>query len=429
MKERGKIFLVRPTEPNRGDMLSRYGLLKRLKQSGETRPIIVISRRSASELPCSCHIVRPGPLKDILPCRQQMRLYSRGDEVWWACGHDLQDDSSLMKLPFLIVKFLFFRLMGMRVRIIAQGAGPIATPFGRLCVRAIMALVQDASFRDEESLSLVRRVAPAAAAKTRVTCDQALFASGDDEMKSAADTVRPLIVGVNVRRWGHFDGHWLPYEYRVRLGLLREIPGESDMNEFIARLAKFLDEQVSRNRIKIRAIPMYPSDAEPWEDDLLLLERMKNRMEHGGSVEILGADLSPARLLDAFRELDVMIGARLHSTIAATMMGKPSIHLSYSPKGESYFKTIGQERFCHSLDALLQAQGWQKLREDFEYLLENRTAIGAAIKKRIGELKRQTGDGLRLERGITHRGAESESQNAIHAGGAKSSAAHGIVRT
>ena len=388
MKQNHRIFLVRPIEPNRGDVISRYGLLKRMARLAAPPRVVVLSQRDPGELPLAAAVVRPGPLKDIIPRREQFRLYERGDEVWWACGHDLQDDSSALKLPFILAKFLFFRLRGLSIRVIAQGAGPITTPFGRWCTRGIMRLVKSASFRDSESLALAAGIAPKSVDKMTQTIDCALFAAdgtGKGRSKSASDKRR--LVGVNLRRWYHFDGHWLPYEYRVRLGLIKEIPGDQKMERFISEMARFLDKQVDERDIRIRLIPMYPRNVEPWEDDVTLLNELKSRMTHAEAVEVIEEDLPPEKLLAVFQDLDVMIGVRLHSTIIATMLGVPSLHLAYSPKGYSYFKMIGQERYCLPLDRLSTPEGWTGLEESMDEILRDRDNISNHLTSRIEELR------------------------------------------
>lgn len=386
MKPNPRIFLVRPTEPNRGDIISRYGLLKKMGTRPDAPRCVVLSRRDPAELPVPAQVVRPGPLKDLIPLWRQIRLYERGDEVWWACGHDLQDDSSALKLPFILAKFLLFRAMGLRLRIIAQGAGPLETPFGRWCTRGILALVESASFRDRESLSLVREIAPRSASRLSQTVDCALFADARKAEPRERPAGRPPLLGLNLRRWYHFDGHWMPYEYRIRLGLIREVPGGEKMERFLTGMARFLDEQIETRGIRIRMIPMYPPDVEPWEDDVALLRELKRRMVHGERAEVVEGDLSPEGLLAVFRDLDAMIGVRLHATIIATMLGIPSLHLAYSPKGPSYFRLIGQERFCLPLDRLATAAGWEALAASLDELLRDQERIGAQLHSRIEEL-------------------------------------------
>lgn len=379
MKKKKKIFFVRPTEPNRGDMMSRYGLLKIVALENKPEQVIVLTNRSISELPAPFITIRPGKLKDLIPRWEQVRLYARGDEVWWACGLDMQDDSSMMKLPFLVIKFLFFRAMGLKIKIVAQGAGPITSLFGKWCVKAIIGLVQEGSFRDRESLSLVESIAGQSKGKLTLTVDGAIYAAPETPEFSSHVSDTPLLLGVNVRRWFHFDGSWMPYEHRTRLGLLKFPPGDDKMKSFLAGMTGFLDNLIESHGIRIRFIPMYPPFIEPWEDDCALLKDIRAGMAYKDNVQIIDEDLSPEELLHIFSGIDVMIGVRLHSTIIATALGIPSIHLAYSAKGFSYFKFLGQERFCVPLEKLTDQAEWDKLSFLFSIMMKERSVISRDI--------------------------------------------------
>ncbi|MDY7039155.1 MAG: polysaccharide pyruvyl transferase family protein [Thermodesulfobacteriota bacterium] len=385
-----KIFLVRPTEPNRGDIMSRYGLLKQIRGQNDTDQIVVLSKRDVSELAGLATIVKPGPLKDLIPRWEQVSLYSKGDEVWWACGHDFQDDSSALKLPFLVVKFLFYRLMGLRVKIIAQGAGPLRTSFGKWCIRTIIKIVESASFRDKESLDLVAHLAPAYTEKFSLTVDQALFASDKNGSGAAdKDIQKRFLLGVNLRRWFHFDGHWEPYEYRVRLGLMKTVPGNDKMNVILRRIAVVLDRKIDEHDISLLFIPMYPPKSEPWEDDFFLLKELKHLMQHKERVMIVSNDMSPNDLLTIFDELDAMIGVRLHSTIIATLLGKPSIHLSYSPKGQSYFKRIKQNDLCIPFETLLNERYVEHFADKIDEIVDTNADLSIKIVKSVKLMKEE----------------------------------------
>jgi len=388
LRTRKKIFFLRPTEPNRGDMMSRYGLLKRIRNQYDADQLVVLSTRDVSELPVPATVIKPGYLKDLIPRREQIRLYSKGDEVWWACGHDLQDDSSALKLPFLVVKFLFYRLMGLQIKIMAQGAGPVKTYIGKWCVRTIIRIVTSASFRDQESLDLVSQLASAHIEKFSLSVDQALFAA--DKSRSGAEEQEPqkrFCLGMNLRRWFHFDGHWMPYEYRTRFKLIKTVPGSEKMLVILRQIAVILDRKIDKYDILLLFIPMYPPKTEPWEDDLALLSKLKALMRHKEKVAIISSDMSPNDLLTIFGGLDAMIGVRLHSTIIATLFGKPSIHLSYSPKGKSYFERIKQENFCIPFESLLDERQIGDFADKIDEIVGKNAELSIKVTKSVELLK------------------------------------------
>jgi polysaccharide pyruvyl transferase WcaK-like protein len=296
-------------------------------------------------------------------------------------------------LPFLAIKFLFFKVFGLKVKIIAQGAGPVDTAWGKFFTRFIMKLVDSASFRDHESLQLISNIAPCNIEKYSMVVDGALYVE-QGQMKKERQEGETLLLGLNLRRWFHFDGNWLPFEYRVRLGLLKEIPGTNKMKFIVERMSTFLDKIMENGDVKVRMVPMYPPNIETWEDDLDLLRQVRARMKHPEFIEIMDEDLTPEELIKCFSEMDMMIGMRLHSTIIPTALGIPSIHLAYSPKGYSYFRAIGQEEYCFPIERLVEGKGWEELSALFDELMCNRKMVSKKLLGRINMLKRESAEHL-----------------------------------
>lgn len=378
------IVVPRFIRNNRGDILSRWGLLRELSLRAPGAHVVVVTDNAPDCFPMEVERVTPGPAMDLLPRLAQLRHCRRGNTVLWACGHDLTDESSSLLIPHMLLKLATYKALGMRVHIVAQGAGPIRTRLGRLWVRLMMRLVDSASLRDPKSRDLVRGIAgPGCEAKLSVSADTALLAC---EPGPRQDNPRPLL-GVNVRRWHHFDGHFLPYEYRMRLGMLRQPPGQEVMDRFERGFAAFLDGLVRDHGLDVRFIPMYPPDLEPWEDDAAMAGRIVAHMEHGDRAGVYRGDDPPSAWLGEFARLDYMIGVRLHSTIAATAMGVPSLHLAYSPKGRAYFRRIGASDFCLPLESLTLEERWDALRRAFDALAADSDGFRRALEQAMPGLR------------------------------------------
>ena len=133
---------------------------------------------------------------------------------------------------------------------------------------------------------------------------------------------------------------------------------------------------------------MYSPNLEPWENDLPLLLSLQNMMQYKNKVDVVTDDLSPEQLIEVFRRLDGMIGIRLHSTIIATMLGKPSLHLNYSPKGPSYFKLIKNEDFCIPLESLLDEKGVKIFSDKIDNLIENKKDLSMQVLESVHNLKK-----------------------------------------
>lgn len=382
-----KFFLPRYIEANRGDVLSRYGFLKQFgRHVGNPAAIIVVTNQPAEWLPSGCTVIPPGPFKDLIPRWRQVRLYQKGDIVLWTCGHDMVDESSALLLPYLVLRFVFFKLFGLKIFIVAQGAGPITTPAGKFWIRQIIALADRVSLRDAESLELIQSlVGSELKKKCHLSADTAVLSPEPALFKTVWND--PPVIGINLRRWFHFDGHWMPYEYRRRLGLIKEIPGDQAMQELIRGFSEMINWLMDDYHAQILFVPMYPRNSEPWEDDTQIAQQIQKHLKNPEKTRILKEDIHPEIFLQEIGKIDVMIGMRLHSTVLATSCGIPSIHISYSPKGSSYFKRIVQTEYCIPIETLAYEKNWKLLKDRFDQLWRQREIYRNALNNSLDNLK------------------------------------------
>lgn len=365
---------------NRGDIISRLGFLEEIVKFFPADSIAVAAD---NDIPEGINMFKVGILKDLMPAFSQIKYCRPGNAVIWACGHDLTDEASALLIPHMMLKFIFYRLCGMDVQIAAQGAGPVKTALGKLCVKIIMCLIKSASFRDAESLALIERIAPEYKDKCSLTADTALLAVNNHLERKKTKR----IIGVNLRRWHHFARRSIiPYEFKARLGL-GKIRGAEMMKDFTKGMAVFLDRIINEFDFDIRFLPMYGPSLEPWEDDGVLCEDTLSRMENSGRCKICNGEYAPVEFINLFSDLYLMLGVRLHSTIIAAAQGVPSIHFGYSPKGFSFFKRIDSEKYCIPLESLTVAKDWDGLFEVFSELIQNRDSESGKLEKKInGEL-------------------------------------------
>ena len=80
----------------------------------------------------------------------------------WTGGLDLQDDFSLLKLVHTWLVFVSYRLLGLKILVALQGAGPLTTPLGRwLAARRTPRPTKLVLVRDRGSHDLLRGMLPA----------------------------------------------------------------------------------------------------------------------------------------------------------------------------------------------------------------------------------------------------------------------------
>jgi polysaccharide pyruvyl transferase WcaK-like protein len=354
-----RIVAPRVIRANRGDLLSRAGILAGLRRRGRM-DVVVAAEDAPGHALAGLRTVGYGPLHNLIPTPAAWRALRRADLVVWTGGLDLQDDSSLLKLVHTLLVFLSYRLLGLRIWAIAQGAGPLTTWPGRLLTRLILALVARFGVRDRASERLLRGIAPESALLPMYdgifVADLALGAPSEDEQRwidavAERPAGRPLI-GFNLRMWFHFASSILPYQ--CSKGRYQE-RSDREMAALVAACAATIRELRRRHDARVVLLSMYEPGVEPWEDDLPWLRRLAEALAHDPEVVVVERPLSLAGFCGLVGRLDLMIACRLHATLTAVRLGVPSINISYTLKGRDIFTDLGLGDRVIDLDAFMGA--------------------------------------------------------------------------
>ena len=93
---------------NRGDLLSRWGILSELSRLAEPERLEVVTEYPEDLPPdVSCRVLPCGRLYNLIPANEGWKSLRRAEAVFWTGGLDLQDDSSRARLMHLLLMFIF----------------------------------------------------------------------------------------------------------------------------------------------------------------------------------------------------------------------------------------------------------------------------------------------------------------------------------
>lgn len=333
---------------NRGDIASRYGILTALANRRTAITALFAARPTHVPGPAAAVEILPyGPLYNLWPGWRGIKALRQSRAVIWTGGLDLQDDSSLIKLVHTWLIFLSFRLLGLRILLAHQGAGPLVTRTGRWLARRILACVELALLRDRGSFRVL--AALTAPERLRLAAD-GIFLEGFLEGFSGRDAPsgsdlgllhetrdRPVI-GLNIRLWYHFAGSFVPYQFARERYLRR---AQAPMGQLLDALEHVIGELRRRHQARIVLVSMYEPDTEAWEDDAPLLQALKRRFAADDEVVMFADDVPIEEFCRLLGRFDLMIGMRLHSTLIALRAGVPAVHIAYTLKGHDIYADLG----------------------------------------------------------------------------------------
>lgn len=348
-----KVVLPRVILGNRGDIASRWGLLYAL-QTLDFETVTVFAQ-SPEDVPQFGQAILPyGKMRNLIPTLAGRQALKQADTVVWGVGLDMQDDSSLAKLMYLNVIFRMYRLMGLRVVALFQGAGPLETRLGRFLAGQVLRTVDTFVARDPGTHRLVKSLHPRL---NSILAHDAIFLphlerdlspEGEGAGSIPADG-RPLI-GFNLRQWFHFASSILPYQFSKEKYLQRS---EERMADLLEAAGQVIGELQNQGRVLL--LSAYQPGSVPWEDDLFWLSQLKERFGENPNVILMDQAISIPTYFNWMSRLDLMIGMRLHSTLIALRFGVPSLNLSYTLKGRDIMGHLGLADNVVSLDDFLAA--------------------------------------------------------------------------
>ena len=206
-----KFVLPRTIRANRGDLASRWALLRALSRM-EIEDYVVFAQFSEDIPEDIKEFVPYGWLRNAFPTMRGWKTLLRSNVVLWGCGLDLQDDSSLMKMLYLLILFRVYRFIGLEIWSILQGAGPINTKIGIFLARQVVKQVKVFVARDPKTLSIIRSLG---GETTSYLGHDAIFlpdlesdlyqlhSAEKENLNNLFSSTTPTI-GFNIRQWFHW---------------------------------------------------------------------------------------------------------------------------------------------------------------------------------------------------------------------------------
>lgn len=343
---------------NRGDLASRWGVLRAFHMLDIQD--VTVFRQFPGDVPALPYQQLPyGRVRNLLPGGAGWQALRRADTVVWSVGLDMQDDSSLAKLVYLLAVFRLYRQMGLRIWCLFQGAGPITTLAGFKLGAAVLKTINLFVARDPGTYRLIGEMYPAG---KRLLAHDAIFLPGfeaDTHLATVAaqaglDSLfhtdgRP-VVGLNIRQWFHFASRLLPYQFAQHT---YEHQSAAHMQQVITATQQLVCQLRTLYQARILLLSAYQKDVVPWEDDLPWLHQVKAGFADDQEVMLLDYPLTLPIYFALMSRLHIMIGMRLHSTLIALRLGVPAINLSYTLKGNAILHALGLSGYVVDLAQFL----------------------------------------------------------------------------
>ncbi len=314
---------------NAGDEALLLSILARLPQS--IQPLVLSGNPTKTSLDYGvvCY-----SRKEII---KQITKLGKNDLFIWGGGSLIQDVTSINSPLYYLFLMFLAQSKGLKTIALAQGIGPIKTPFVRWLTKKVLQKCDRVSVRDKASANLL--------------------ASWQIEYLLAADPVWALPSKINE------DLNLLPSP-RIAVNLRSHSSLTPDRIKILSQALKQLQQQTQANII---LVPFQLSQ------DKAICEEVASILSTNCQVIYLE---NPQKLKGLWQYMDMTIGMRLHSVIMAVSEGCKCFALSYDPKVTNLMQEVGISGYeLSSLPTNIDeiSQNWLKIYHDNQAKLSDNT--------------------------------------------------------
>ncbi|MCD7033150.1 polysaccharide pyruvyl transferase family protein [Metabacillus sp. GX 13764] len=135
-------------------------------------------------------------------------------------------------------------------------------------------------------------------------------------------------------------------------------------------------------------IALTPHVIKEKDNDFKLLYEYYQKFKQSDRVLILPDNLTAPQYKGYISRMKFFVGARTHATIAAYSSHVPTLVLGYSVKSKGIAKDLfGEEKYVLGINELSDSD---KLRAEFNHLLENEEDIKKSLEKSIPQIKKMS---------------------------------------
>jgi len=384
-----RILLPRVIYGNRGDILSRWGLINGLYTIGKDDVYVFAHREDDLPERIHDHFDPYGKFHNLRLSPNAKTALKQCDRILWGGGLDMTDESSLSKLMYILVLFSYYRMLGKEIDCVFQGAGPLITRTGKILSRQILKRVSKFIVRDEYAYSLLHKLNPKV---EYFKARDAIFLPGFEQalanhtpssiVEQYCQKDRNPLVAINIRRWFHFSSDLIPFQLAKKR---YESRGLDQMKHLLDIYADLITKLRKQFNARILLVSAYNPGIYSWEDDMKWLQLVKAFFPLDDAVCLVDQPMPMTDYMALMARVDLAVSMRLHSSLAAIRFGNPAVNISYAPKGIHAFNLLGLENCAFNINNVMQDPTpiWERIEDILKDGKEQRKKITSGVQESI----------------------------------------------
>ena len=257
-------------------------------------------------------------------------------------GSLLQDVTSKRSIYYYLFLIKLAKLMGNKVVMLSQGIGPILNEKSRKITSNTLNKVDYISVRDKQSKEFLEEIG-VDKNKISLSADPVINFRSDEKQENRFEDKKRVCF--SLRNWK-----------------------SANVSGKISQVTKKLNE----NNIECYFIPFY------YNEDLELINEIEKNI--GESATYYKERLSTNEAYDIIKNMNLLVGVRLHSLIFAASANVPFVAVSYDHKVDHFVESVNMNVAC-SIDEIDIDTLYDEIVKKLENENEEREELSISVKK------------------------------------------------
>lgn len=271
-----------------------------------------------------------------------LRKLKSSDAIVFGGGSLLQDITSKRSIYYYLFLIRLAKLMNNKIIMLSQGIGPIINEKSKNAVASTLKLVDYITVRDKHSKDYLEALGV-----------------NQDKIFLSTDPVINLKAGESINKNPHGPK-------RVCFSLRNW--KNADVSTKIVQVA----QKLISDGIECCFIPFY------YNEDLLLIEEVEKSL--GDKAVYYKERLTTTDAFDIIKNMDVMVGVRLHSLIFAAAANVPFVAVSYDHKVDHFANSVNMKVSC-KIDNIDSIQLYSEIVNKIENENEEKLMLKQSVSK------------------------------------------------
>lgn len=266
----------------------------------------------------------------------------KSDAIVFGGGSLLQDITSKRSIYYYLFLIRLAKLMKNKVIMLSQGIGPLVSRKSKTAVARTLEHVNYITVRDKHSKEYLEELG-VEGSKIFLSTDPVINLKASGPIKKNKEDQKKICF--SLRNWKN-----------------------ADVASKISKVAKKLTD----DGMKCFFIPFY------YNEDLLLIEQVEKSLKD--QAVYFKERLSTSEAFDIIRDMDVMVGVRLHSLIFAAAANVPFVAVSYDHKVDHFANSVNMKVSC-KIDNIDEEQLYSEIKNKLENEEEEKLLLDKSVEK------------------------------------------------